>query len=155
LKAAFEQIYGAPYLARLLFAEVGPRAEEDLFLRVEYDGAIATTGSGISESRQNFAALSVTRRSTELMEALLKSVPSPINSLGSAINAAIDAWSVGHMMLGEESSDELPERSAIAKHRQDQLATSGIEAAVLERGGGRAIRYRSLSDDEVRSAIQG
>jgi proteasome alpha subunit len=155
LKTAFEQIYGAPYLARLLFAEVGMRPEEDLFLRVEYDGAIASNGSGISESRQNFAALSVTRRSTELMEAFLKSVQLPVNSLGSAINAAIDAWSVGHMVLGEESSDQLPEASAIAKHRQEQLATSGIEAAVLERGGGRPIRYRSLSDDEVRTAIQG
>src|ERR1044071_5282124 len=44
MKAAFEQVYGAPFLARLLFAEVGPRPEDDLFLRVEYDGAIATNG---------------------------------------------------------------------------------------------------------------
>jgi len=39
MKAAFEQVYGPPYLARLLFAEIGSRPEEDLFLRVEYDGA--------------------------------------------------------------------------------------------------------------------
>src|SRR3982074_1854098 len=39
MKAAFEQIYGPPYLARLLFAEVGARPEEDLFLRIEFDGA--------------------------------------------------------------------------------------------------------------------
>src|SRR4051812_35303135 len=135
LKTAFEQIYGAPYLARLLFAEVGGRREEDLFLRVEYDGAIATNGSSISKTRQNFAALSVTRKSTELMEAFLQSVQATTDSLGSAINAAIDAWSVGHMTLGEESSEQVPERSAINKHRRDQLATSGIEAAVLERSG--------------------
>src|SRR6201996_7023690 len=35
MKTAFEQIYGAPYLARLLFAEIGTRPEEDLFLRIE------------------------------------------------------------------------------------------------------------------------
>ena len=35
MKSAFEQIYGPPYLARMLFAEVGARPEDDLFLRVE------------------------------------------------------------------------------------------------------------------------
>jgi proteasome alpha subunit len=132
LKTAFEQIYGAPYLARLLFAEVGGRREEDLFLRVEYDGAIATNGSSISKTRQNYAALSVTRRSTELMENFLNGVQATANSLGSAINAGIDAWSVGHMTLGEEAS-ELPEAAAINKHRQDQLATAGIEAEASSR----------------------
>src|SRR5476649_1112441 len=32
MKAAFEQIYGPPYLTRLLFAEAGEKPEEDLFL---------------------------------------------------------------------------------------------------------------------------
>src|SRR6202043_1769956 len=36
MKNAFEQVYGAPFLARMLFAEVGAKPEEDLFLRVEY-----------------------------------------------------------------------------------------------------------------------
>ena len=45
LKSAFEQVYGAPYLARMIFAEVGPKPADDLFLRVEYDGAIAASGS--------------------------------------------------------------------------------------------------------------
>src|SRR5947199_9948844 len=36
LKTAFEQIYGAPYLTRMLFAEVGPRPGDGLFLRIEY-----------------------------------------------------------------------------------------------------------------------
>src|SRR5450432_323123 len=40
LKSAFEQVYGAPYLARMLFAEIGAVPDDDLFLRVEYDGAI-------------------------------------------------------------------------------------------------------------------
>src|SRR3982750_770914 len=51
MKTAFEQIYGAPFLARLLFAEIGAQAENDLFLRVEYDGAIATNGATVSQRR--------------------------------------------------------------------------------------------------------
>ena len=48
LKAGFEQIYGPPYLARMLFAEIGEKQEDDLFLRIEYDGAITTNGAGLA-----------------------------------------------------------------------------------------------------------
>src|SRR5207244_2637741 len=72
LKNAFEQVYGAPFLARMLFAEVGAKPEEDLFLRVEYDGAIATNGATFAQARQDFAVLSGTGKSTELMESFLK-----------------------------------------------------------------------------------
>jgi proteasome alpha subunit len=154
MKTAFEQIYGAPYLARLLFAEVGTRAEEDLFLRVEYDGAIATNGSASSELRQHFAALSATQSSTESMEIFLKSALPADGTLEGAINAAIDAWSVGQMTLSEETAREIPDRAAITRHREEQLATAGIEAAILERHGRIPIRYRSLADDEVRKALR-
>lgn len=154
LKGAFEQVYGAPYLARLLFAEVGARPDEDLFLRLEYDGAIAASGSNASELHQNFAALSATRQSTEMMESFLKGVLPGNGSFEHALSAAVDAWSVGHLTLSEESGRQMPDAAAIAKHRQDQLATTGIEAAILERRGKTAIRYRSLSDDQVRSAVQ-
>src|SRR5919201_1633419 len=77
MKTAFEQVYGPPYLARLLFAEVGSKPDEDLFLRVEYDGAIATNGATLSQVRQTFAVLSANRQSTELMESYLKNSPLP------------------------------------------------------------------------------
>jgi proteasome alpha subunit len=64
LKTAFEQVYGAPYLARMIFAEVGPKPADDLFLRVEYDGAITASGAsagarhradgGIAAARSRF-----------------------------------------------------------------------------------------------------
>src|SRR5204862_910738 len=55
MKTGFEQVYGPPYLARLLFAEVGTNPDEDLFLRIEYDGSIATNGATISQTRQDYA----------------------------------------------------------------------------------------------------
>jgi len=153
MKNAFEQVYGAPFLARLVFAEVGTRPEDDLFLRVEYDGAIATNGSAISQTRQNFAVLSATNSSTEAMETLLKNEQRGDLDLGGAVRAALDAWSVGHMTAGADGEKDLPEREAVSKHRQEQLATAGIEAAVLERANKTAIRYRALSDEEARSLI--
>ena len=61
LKAAFEQVYGAPYLARLLFAELGTEPGQNTFMRVDYDGAIQTNGTPLSKSRQEYAAFSGTR----------------------------------------------------------------------------------------------
>jgi hypothetical protein len=57
------------------------------------------------------------------------------------------------MLLQASETKELPARDAIAQHRQEQLAIAAIEAAVLERDGSRPIRYRSLTDKELRSII--
>jgi proteasome alpha subunit len=153
MKTAFEQIYGPPFLARLLFAEVGARPEEDLFLRVEYDGAISTNGSNSSQVRQHYAVLSASRHSTELMEAFLKNAYRPEADFAVASNLALDTWSVGHLALGDEEMEQVPPGEVISKHREEQLATIGIEAAVLERGSKSNIRYRALTDEQVRPAI--
>jgi proteasome alpha subunit len=153
MKTAFEQIYGAPYLARMLFAEIGARPEDDLFLRIEYDGAIATNGGGISQVRHNFAVLSASQQSTELMERFLGENHRPDADLNAAVNGALNAWSIGHLAVGDGDIHELPAAEEIAKHRHDQLATAGIEAAILQRGGKNTIRYRSLPDDEVRPMV--
>jgi hypothetical protein len=131
---------------------VGARPEDDLFLRVEYDGEIASNGATYARARQDFGVLSGTRQSVELMEAFLKSEHKSDASFETAVNSALDAWSVGHMLLQASETKELPARDAIA-HRQEHLAIAAIEAAVLERDGSRPIRYRSLADKELRSLI--
>src|SRR6187549_743413 len=50
LKTAFEQVYGPPYLARMLFAEIGVKQETDLFLRLDYDGAISSNNSNSAQT---------------------------------------------------------------------------------------------------------
>jgi proteasome alpha subunit len=151
MKSAFEQVYGPPYLARMLFAEVGARPEDDLFLRVEYDGEIASNSATYARARQDFAVLGGTRQSGELMEAFLKAEHKPDSSFEVVVKSALDAWSVGHMLLQDSDAKELPERDAIKQHCREQLAMAAIEAAVLERAG--TIRYHSFSDNELRSFI--
>jgi proteasome alpha subunit len=153
MKSAFEQVYGAPFLARLLFAEIGSSPKEDLFLRIDYDGAIAADGL-TGQPRQRFAVLGGTRQSAELMEKFLQKGHVTDAALPDAINVAFDAWSIGRMAMGEDAPKELPERDAIRKHRDEQLANSGMEAAVLERDRKSAIRYRTLTDEELRSGLQ-
>src|SRR3954462_8615990 len=91
LKAAFEQLFGAPYLARMLFAEIGDQPENDLFLRIEYDGAIAVNGGKFGEARTSFGVLSGTTPSTELMERFLEERVEAGGTLQRALTLAIDA----------------------------------------------------------------
>src|SRR5438132_11090711 len=153
MKSAFEQVYGPPYLARMLFAEVGEQPEGDLFLRVEYDGEIATSGATFAQARQDFAVLSGTRQSRELMEPFLKAEYAPDTNFEAALTSALDAWSVGHMALQTGDAKEVPALTAVAKYRREQLANTGIEAGILERDPSRGIRYRALLDKELRALI--
>ena len=152
LKAAFEQIYGAPYLARMLFAEVGATPSEDLFLRVEYDGAIATNGASFGAAPQAFGVLSGTQISTELMEAFLREAHDATATAARAVAIALDAWTVGKMALGDDGARELPVRDAIATEREKHLASNAVEGAILERTGNTAIRYRPLTEKEISAA---
>lgn len=153
MKGAFEQVYGPPYLARLLFAEIGSSPKEDLFLRIDYDGSISADGPN-PQPRQRFAVLSGTNASAELMEKFLQQNHVTDAALPDAIAVAADAWSVGRMALGEDTTKEVPDHDAIRKHREERLAESGIEAAVLERDSKSAIRYRTLPEEELRSTLQ-
>src|SRR5205085_9201427 len=102
LKTAFEQVYGAPYLARLLFAEIGARQENDQFLRLDYDGAIATNSATFAQTRQDFGALSGTRHSTDLMEKYLAAEHSVNATFDRALKLSLDAWVIGHLALGDD-----------------------------------------------------
>ena len=153
MKSGFEQVYGPPFLARLLFAEIGPQAENDLFLRVEYDGAIATNGATAAQRRQDFAALSGTRQSTELMEKYLAAEQSSGATFDRALKLSLDTWIVGQLAIGDDGVKELPAREKIVAERKERLRAAGIEAAVLDRGDQNAIRYRTLEETEIRSAL--
>jgi proteasome alpha subunit len=149
LKTAFEQVYGAPFLARMIFAEVGATAAEDLFLRVDFDGAITANGPAAKSQPPRFCAISGTMRATASMEKLLGDEHDPGCTLHRAIKLALDAWSAGSLPPSEGESDEMPSREMLAQHRATELETATIEAGVLERSGPSAIRYRVLTPAEL------
>jgi len=153
LKTAFEQVYGAPYLARLLFAEIGAKQENDLFLRLDYDGAIETNNATFAQTRQDFGALSGTKQSTELMEKYLAAEHSAGATFERGLKLSLDAWTVGQLALGDEGVNELPSRDKIVAEKKERLRAAGIEAAVLDRDDRSAIRYRTLNEQEIRSAL--
>jgi len=154
LKTAFEQVYGPPYLARMLFAELGRDGAPNTFLRLDYDGAIHTNGGAFGKTLEGFGVISGTAASTEKMEQFLRQQTLPAASLEKAQEIALDAWTVGHLALTGEPTEELPAAEEIAKHRSEQLAGATIEAAILTDAGGRAITWQSLKDTEIRPVLE-
>ena len=150
MKTAFEQVYGAPYLARMIFAEVGAKPADDLFLRVEYDGAIAASGSAADGQPPRFSVISGTARATELMEELLRRDHDSNCTLKAALKVALDAWSAGSMLATDDEVKEISSHEALLKHRQEKLRSATVEACVLERSGENAIRYRQIAGEELK-----
>src|SRR6188508_1057956 len=97
LKAAFEQIYGAPYLARMLFAELGRGDAPNLFLRLDYDGSIHTNGGAFGRAFEEFGAIAGTAPATKLMERFLRKQNVTKEPLDEALAVALDAWAIGHL----------------------------------------------------------
>ena len=158
LKQAFEQVYGAPYLVRMLLVELGNDPGQNTFLRVDYDGAIQTNGTPFSKTRQDYAALSGTRPSAEAMEAFFAREYKSGLTLTGAMELALDAWSVGFLALDasdEAPATEIPAEETIRRTRREQLSKASIEAAVLEYRASSNVTFRPVSEDEQQSLRDG
>ena len=157
LKAAFEQIYGAPYLARMLFVELGAEPAQNTFLRLNYDGEIQSNGTPFSKARQEYAALSGTKPAADAMERFLARGHRTGLSLPDALILALDAWTVGYLALDAEKdkdAPDLPPDDTVQKTRREQLGAATVEAAVLENRSGSNITFRPVTEDELRPLLE-
>lgn len=153
LKAAFEQVYGPPYLARLLFAELSRGEAANTFVRVEFDGAIRTNGGVFGRAFEHFGVVAGTDAATKKMEDYLRGRIDPLAPLEQALSTACDAWALGHLALSaEHPEDEIPPE-LIAEHRAEQLGLASIEAGVLDKLAKSAVTWRSLPDSDARTLL--
>jgi proteasome alpha subunit len=155
LKAAFEQIYGPPYLARLLFAEIGRSGAPNLFLRLDYDGSIHTNGGAFGRAFEEFGIISGSSNATEQMEAFLHEKVKPRATLAEALATAMEAWTIGHWIQSEGDRQERPTPEVIEAHSEEQLKVLAVEAAVLERSARLPATWRALPEGEVRATLRG
>ena len=153
LKAAFEQIYGPPFLARLLFAELGRGDAPNLFLRLDYDGSIRTNGGSFGKTFEDFGVIAGKAHAIAQMETSLRERKHTEHSFAEALRLASHAWAIGHLALSAESDAPVPDAARISAHLREQLAHASIEAAVLEKSAPLPAAFRALSEGEVRSII--
>ena len=147
MKNAFEQIYGAPFLARLLFVEIGTSPADDLFLEVEYDGAINLRSS--EGGNRPFAVLAATKKSAERMAEFLSKRFQSGRNLPATLDLALDAWTVGQL----KTDEGMPGDDEIRRQRNERLGSGTISAAVLERNTNRAVRYRAVQASDLAPLI--
>ncbi len=155
IKQAFEEIYKAPYIVKVLLAELGTKPEKDAFLTVNYDGTF--------EERGGMAVLAATPAIQQMMIRVLSEAREalPAATLAQAFEMALSAWAVGS--LGQSGTDdgdgregmagpqtnEWSDRGGWAAQLRDVLRERTVECAVLERRVSGSSRYRTLAPDEV------
>ena len=153
LKAAFEQIYGPPFLARLIFAELGRAGTPNLFLRLDYDGSIRTNGGNFGRTFEDFGVIAGKQRATQRMETFIRGHKHSHSGLDEAIRVAAQAWAVGHLALSEDGEEPVP-AAKVAEHLRKHLGDASIEAAVLEYEAPLPASYRALAEPEVRRVLE-
>lgn len=158
IKQAFEEVYKAPFIVRILVAELGLKPEKDALLTINYDGTFEeTTGC---------AVLAAAPAIQTKMLAYLKEQQPVTLSLEQALNLALRGWAIGSMAQQQAEADQQAEpkpaasgasSSAAAVPSSDDLIThvrgiAGermIECAVLERQAPGTSKYRSLKQAEL------
>ena len=152
LKAAFEQIYGPPFLARLIFAELGRGGAPNLFLRLDYDGSIRTNGGNFGRTFEDFGVIAGKANAIQRMETFIRGHKHSHSGIEDAVKVAAQAWAIGHLALSEESEEPAP-AAKVGEHLKKHLGEASIEAAVLEYDAPLPASYRSLTEAEVRAIL--
>lgn len=159
IKQAFEEIYKAPFIAKILLAELGVKPERDLFLTINYDGNF--------EERRGWAALGATTAVQLQMGRYIDSQPGVSQaSLAQAVEIGLSAWAVGSLAQtssgGSESepssvvepgvkaeAEAVPDTSTLLAHVRKTVVEKSLECVVLERSGPGSSKYRALRPHEL------
>ncbi len=154
IKQAFEEIYKAPFIVKVLLAELGQKPERDVFLTINYDGTF--------EETRRWAALGATAAvQRDIGRYLDQQTEFERATLAQAVEIAVCAWSVGSLAqavtgeTGAEASSSdgaattLPDKAALLSHMRRTVAEKSVECIVLERSGRGASRYRTLGVEEL------
>ena len=153
IKQAFEEIFKAPFIVKILLAELGQKAGKDSLLVINYDGTF--------EEGAQCAVLAASRPVERDMVAYLKQQASTPPSLEQACGMALRAWALGdrsQRKAGEDRSEQNPattespaaiDAASLYAHLRDAVAEKTVECALLDRNQPGSSKYRVLTPDEL------
>jgi proteasome alpha subunit len=160
IKQAFEEIFKAPYITKILLAEVGPTPERDHLFSINYDGMF--------EEQREFGVLAASSSIRETLVKEWKAQGSP-SSLQAALEVSLRLWGISSLLQTDSpSSDEeekeadsspttsvstIPDDEAIASRIRETLSKETLECVLLDRENGKMETYRSLSQAELQPLI--
>jgi len=152
IKQAFEEVFKAPFIIKILLAEIGPKAGKETFLVINYDGTF--------EEGSRCAVLAATKGVEQEMMNSLRAEPAS-GSLDQAVGAALRAWALGDRLqrrAAETDPDRVQESPAdtssadvksLYASLRETVAEKTIECAVLDRNQAGSSKYRALTPDEL------
>jgi proteasome alpha subunit len=152
IKQAFEEVFKAPFIVKILLAELGPKAGKETFLVINYDGTFEEGGQ--------CAVLAATKAVEQEMIKSLQREPAN-RSLSEAVAAALRAWALGDRLQREavdaDADRERPSSTdtsstdvaALYAHVRATVAEKTIECALLDRTQSGSSKYRALMPDEL------
>lgn len=150
-KQAFEEIFKAPYIVKILLAEVGSVQERDRLFTMNYDGMF--------EEHRDFGLLAASSSLRNLLMPEWKTHV-PLSSLQSALEVSLRLWGIASLLQASTHSPEhdeegpasssmaistIPDDEAIAARIRETLAKETLECVLLDRQSGKMETYRSLS----------
>jgi proteasome alpha subunit len=156
LKTAFEQVYSAPYIVKMLLVELGEDSEQDSIVKLDYDGSFARSEM---ETKEPFDVLAgVNDAQKAMLDYLVEHNGNPRRSLEDALRLAARTWAVGMDVAeqGADKADEPAEKREIEPEKvlREYLKVRHVEAAVLDRSRPVTGRFRLLDEKEIRAALK-
>ncbi|MDH5575442.1 MAG: proteasome subunit alpha [Nitrospirota bacterium] len=160
IKQAFEEIFKAPYITKILLAEVGPTQDRDHLLSINYDGMF--------EEQREFGVLSASSSVRGLLAQEWKA-HGPLSSLQEALEVSLRLWGIASLLQASNSSSDreeegkasssttsataIPDDEAIASCIRETLSKETLECVLLDRESGKMETYRALNQAELQPLL--
>ena len=143
MKAAFDEIFRSPFIARVMLAELDQENGSGLFYTIDSDGSFSQSG--------RIAALSGTEASAQAMMAKLAASGENL-ALDEALGMALEVWGLGRLAL-DATVDQIPDDSAVLDFLKGGLEGLKGEAAVLDRNRLTKSKFDLLAEDALVASL--
>lgn len=151
VKQAFEEVLHAPYIAKIVMAEIGIPSGKPLFFHLNYDG--------VFEEQERGVVLAPTALIGERMGTFLSAAGETDSlSIRKALQTALRAWAVSQLAIDLEAEKQAgapPPPEALDPLLKRSLESHTLEAALLDRTQPGSSKYRTLSEEERGQALKG
>lgn len=149
VKDAFEEVFKAPYISKVLICELKSRPDSDHFVRLGYDGAF--------DESSELAIAAATSEIESTMEQYLKgSLKETTLDLNSVFLSALFTWAVGGLCQAEDASQsnlsdpsKYPDEKNIIEYLEMSMRDMSLECVFLNRTASQTSQYREIYRDEL------
>lgn len=150
VKQAYEEVLRAPFIVKIVMAELTYPAGRPLFVRLNYDG--------VFDERDDRAALGASAAATARIERYLDAAgPSDALAWPDALRRALRAWAAAQEPAtgSGEGSEPLPSDVELDAVLVKTLADRQIEVALLDRNRPGGSKYHAPPRPELAAALRG